>query len=106
MVIVLHFVDHPPGFAKPVACASMSVRRDPLALPAETEDTKYVLDTDIPVALDVFFKNFDKFEVDSGVVQLQGGESLTGRRIDPGDVSETYPLALARANDVSIFSTL
>jgi hypothetical protein len=84
---------------------AVNVDRDPLA-PAETDDYIFIVDEDLPVAFDIFAANFTRYEIAGSVPVLMPGESLDGRVLDPLDIDDSIPMALARANTSLLFQNL
>lgn len=103
--VKLNCGDAPVGSPKPVIGYSFTANGIP-GIPAGANDYEYVDVTDIPVDLDVFAANFHRFQVLGTTVELQPGESLGDRVIDPIDIDDSVPQALGRANKVSIFENL
>lgn len=106
MKVMLSCGSAPIGSPKPVLSYAFAIKGVPSGELAFDDEREYVDPEDIPVAIDVFAGNFHKFETLNGVVALQGGESLGDRVIDSGDVDNTVPQALSRANKVNIFENL
>jgi len=106
MKIRLNCGSAPMGSPKPVLAYAFAVNGIPSGDPAFTDEYEYVDDTAIPVDLSVFADNFHRFETLGGTVALMGSESLDDRIIDPGDIDNSVPMALSRANKVNIFENL
>lgn len=68
---------------------------------------RYIQDTDLPVDVETFLNNFDKFEMVGGTVPvtLISGEVVTNR-YNSTLIDASLPLALTRANKATIFQNL
>jgi hypothetical protein len=84
---------------------AVNENRDPDA-EVETDEYVFIDDEDLPVAFDVFAANFHRYEIVASVPVLLAGESLEGRVIDPADIDDSIPMALARANTSTLFQNL
>jgi len=64
--------------------------------------------TELPVSTDVFARNFQNYYIsgDHRILLRSGATPVTGRRIIADDIDYSVPMALDRANGISIFKYL
>lgn len=104
--MLIHVLTKIDGPQKLVYGVSTYVNPIPGGPPVETDDYLFIEDTDLPVSFEVFCENFDKYEIVAGAVQLISGATIDSRYIESGDVDDTLPQTLSRANKVTIFNAL
>ena len=65
-----------------------------------------IIDLPINDTLTMFLANFEQYTINPSTGVLTHSGTWGNRKISSGDVINTHPLALARANTSSLFATL